>query len=101
MGARLTPGAAPGDRDAIASAFARDGLSPHAWGNAPGDRYAVHDHDYDKILYCVRGSITFDVAGEGSFDLKPGDRLDIESGTPHSAVVGAEGVTCMEAARRA
>jgi len=50
----------------------------------------------------VRGSIRFDLPASGeSFELRPGDRLDIPPGTHHSAVVGPEGVTCVEAARNA
>jgi hypothetical protein len=36
---------------------------------------------------------------EGDFELKPGDRLDVEPGTGHSATVGPDGARCMEAAR--
>jgi hypothetical protein len=37
----------------------RDGLTPYTWSNGPGDSYAVHSHTYEKVLYCVRGSIRF------------------------------------------
>jgi len=54
------------------------------------------------VLYCARGSIRFDVPASGeSFELQPGDRLDIPPGTSHSALVGPEGATCVEAARNA
>src|SRR3990172_6082415 len=64
--------------------------------------HTVHSHPYHKVLFCVRGSIRFQ-AGEPpeDCDLRPGDRLDIPPGTPHSAVVGTEGVSCLEAPRRA
>jgi quercetin dioxygenase-like cupin family protein len=52
------------------------------------------------VLYCTRGSIRFDLPESGeSFDLNAGDRLDIPPGTTHSAIVGPDGVTCLEAAR--
>jgi len=35
----------------------QQGLSPYSWSNGPGDTYAVHSHSYEKVLYCVRGSI--------------------------------------------
>jgi len=74
-------------------------LSPGWWSNGPGDRYAAHSHTYHKVLYCARGSIRFTLEATGeSIDLAPGDRLDLPPGTPHSAVVGPEGVTCVEAA---
>ena len=31
----------------------------YSWSNGPGDRYAAHSHSFEKILYCVSGSITF------------------------------------------
>jgi quercetin dioxygenase-like cupin family protein len=76
-----------------------EGLSPSWWSNGPGDTYAAHSHSYNKVLYCTEGSITFAVEG-ADFELHAGDRLDIPRGTSHSAVVGGEGVTCVEARAR-
>src|SRR5579872_6678701 len=36
-----------------------EGLRPYSWSNGPGVTYAVHSHSYEKVLYCVRGSIRF------------------------------------------
>ena len=84
----------------------RDGLAPYTWSNGPGDSYAVHSHTYEKVLYCVRGSIRFvlpdhaDTAGNmGAIDLAPGDCLVLPANIRHSAQVGPQGVTCLEAAR--
>lgn len=75
-----------------------EGLDPGTWGNGPGDMYAVHRHAYDKVLVCVRGSITFGLPERGdAVPLAPGDRLDLPAGTDHEAVVGPAGVTCLEA----
>jgi quercetin dioxygenase-like cupin family protein len=71
------------------------GLAARRWENAPGDTYGRHAHEYHKILYCVAGSITFHTL-EGDFDIRPGDRLDIEPGTAHAATVGPVGVRCVE-----
>ena len=65
------------------------------WSNGPGDVYGEHRHAYDKILYCVAGSIVFTVPG-GEVRLGPGDRLELAAGTPHGAVVGPNGCTCIE-----
>ena len=73
-----------------------EGLSPSCWSNGPGDTYAAHSHSYDKVLFCAEGSITFR-AGDADFELFAGDRLDIPHGTAHSALVGGQGVTCLEA----
>jgi mannose-6-phosphate isomerase-like protein (cupin superfamily) len=78
--------------------FRQSGLSPSWWSNGPGDRYAAHSHSYHKALFCADGGITFRIEPGGeSYELRSGDRLDIPAGTSHSAVVGSEGVTCVEA----
>src|SRR5437016_7939589 len=81
-------------------------LSPYTWSNGPYDTYAVHSHSYEKVLYCVRGSIRFvlpdyveTLGNGGAIDLTPGDCLILSPGVRHSAEVGPQGVTCMEAAR--
>ncbi len=81
-----------------AEAFAAEGLVPRTWSNEPGYVYAEHQHSFHKVLFCVAGSITFHTAG-GDIELGRGDRLDLPPNTPHSATVGRDGVTCMEAPR--
>ncbi len=81
-----------------ADTFAAESLVPRTWSNEPGYRYGEHRHRFHKVLFCVRGSITFHTP-KGDIRLGPGDRLDLLPGTPHSATVGPEGVTCMEASR--
>ena len=88
----------PPTSEEIEARFEEEGLRPHTWGNAPGDRYGWHSHDYHKVLYCVSGSIVFHMR-DRDVALEAGDRLDVEPGTEHAATVGSEGVTCMEAAR--
>ena len=66
--------------------------------NGPGDRYAPHEHGYDKVLVVAAGSIRFGLPGRGeTVDLEVGDRLDLPAGTVHDAIVGPDGVTCLEA----
>jgi len=72
----------------------------YSWSNGAGDRYAPHSHNYEKVLYCVDGSIAFLLEAEGrQLDLKAGDRMVLPSGTVHSAVVGPAGCTCIEGRR--
>jgi len=72
----------------------------YSWSNGPGDRYAPHSHSYEKVLYCVEGSITFVLEAKGErLELKPGDRMNLAAGTVHSAVVGPQGCTCIEGKR--
>ncbi|HEY5729605.1 MAG TPA: hypothetical protein VIS72_06105 [Anaerolineales bacterium] len=75
-----------------------EGLSPYPWSNGPHDVYSAHTHAYDKVIYVVRGSITFGLPElNEKLTLKAGDRLDLPAGTVHDAVVGSEGVLCLEA----
>ena len=75
-----------------------EGLSPYAWSNGPHNVYPAHEHSYNKVIYVVQGSITFGLPELGTkLTLKTGDRLDLPAGTVHDAVVGAEGVLCLEA----
>jgi uncharacterized protein YjlB len=75
-----------------------EGLQPGSWSNGPNDRYAPHDHGYDKVLVVAAGSIRFGLPDRGeAIDLGLGDRLDLPAGTRHDAIVGPDGVTCLEA----
>lgn len=77
--------------------MADEGLAPYSWSNGPFDAYSAHSHGYDKVIYVVRGSITFGLPELGqSLTLKAGDRLDLPTRVVHNATVGAEGVVCLE-----
>ena len=74
------------------------GLRPSPWSNGPHDIYSAHSHSYAKVIYVLHGSITFGLPELGQqLTLKAGDRLDLPAGTVHDAVVGSQGVTCLEA----
>ncbi len=84
----------------------QEGLPYYTWSNGPGDVYSAHTHSYEKVLYCILGSIRFvfpdqlDASGTFAFvDLEPGDCMILPSGVRHSAQVGPRGVTCIEGAR--
>ena len=83
-----------------------EGLDPGSWSNGPSDRYAAHEHAYDKVIVVAAGSIAFGVVARDSasggadrdrIELAVGDRLELPAGTSHDAVVGGSGVTCLEA----
>ena len=77
-----------------------EGLEPYTWSNSPGDRYGAHHHQYDKVIYVVSGSIRFGLPGSGkTVLLEQGDRLDLPAGIVHDAIVGAQGVHCLEGHR--
>lgn len=96
--ARYDPRMSDGiDRD-LAGRLRAEGLEAGSWSNGPGDRYAAHDHAYDKVLVVASGSVVFGLFDRGeSALLAAGDRLELPAGTRHDAVVGPEGVVCLEA----
>ncbi len=75
-----------------------EGLDASPWSNGPGDRYGAHEHGYDKVIVVGAGSIAFALPDRGeTVELGRGDRLELPAGTRHAAMVGPEGVTCLEA----
>jgi quercetin dioxygenase-like cupin family protein len=77
-----------------------EGVEPYAWTNAPGDRYPVHQHGYAKLLMCAAGSITFLIGPDAvAVELSPGEGFILPAGTPHAAMVGPGGCTCLEGHR--
>jgi quercetin dioxygenase-like cupin family protein len=93
------------EEQALRRRMQQEGLSPYSWSNAPGDTYAVHSHSYEKVLYCVVGSIRFVLPdqpeSQRAINLSPGDCMILPARTRHSAEVGPYGVTCLEATRSA
>ncbi|HWP63513.1 MAG TPA: cupin [Candidatus Binatia bacterium] len=99
VGGGFQPGGrgTPGSRFDVRARLEAEGLAPAAWSNGPGDRYPVHRHAYDKIIAVERGSIVFGLPTGEPIYLGVGDRLELPAGTDHDAVVGPDGVTCLEA----
>jgi quercetin dioxygenase-like cupin family protein len=99
-GVQVSPwsGPRPATEEAVELKAASEGLSGYRWSNGPGDEYAAHAHGYHKVIYVLRGSITFGLPDAGeTIDLSAGDRLDLPAGTRHDAIVGPQGVVCFEA----
>ncbi len=79
--------------------FEARGVSATEWSNTASRVYEVHHHPYRKTLYCIRGVITFSLPDSGrDVALSSGDRLILPAGTRHGAIVGPDGVTCIEGA---
>lgn len=75
-------------------------MAPHAWSNGPGDRYAPHNHGYEKVLMCAAGSIVFRVGPDAvPVELHAGEGFILPAGTSHAAEVGPYGCTCVEGSR--
>jgi len=94
------PDGKPPDEAWLRSILADEDLHPYVWSNGPGDVYDAHSHSYHKVIYVVRGSITFGLPdSDDKVTLNSGDRLELPAGVSHNAVVGHEGVACLEAHR--
>ena len=94
------PGDQLPDETTLRKILADEDLHPYIWSNGPGDVYGAHSHGYHKVIYVVRGSITFGLPDFGDkVILNAGDRLELPSGVTHDAVVGKQGVACLEAHR--
>ncbi|HSL32265.1 MAG TPA: hypothetical protein VK871_01370 [Candidatus Limnocylindrales bacterium] len=82
----------------LADRLRAEGFEPGSWSNGPGDLYAAHHHGYDKVLVVASGSIRFGLVDRGAHaELGVGDRLDLPAATSHDALVGPDGVVCLEA----
>lgn len=91
------PEETPPAEEELREFLAHQEMKVYRWSSEPEDVLSGHTHGYHKILYVVEGSIKFDFpVRHKTINLKVGDRLDLPAGTRHSAVVGPEGVTCLE-----
>ncbi len=84
-----------GDATVLRERLTGEGLDPGAWSNGPGDSYVAHDHAYDKVNVVASGSIIFGLV-DRPVELVPGDRLELPAGSAHDAIVGSDGVVCLE-----
>jgi quercetin dioxygenase-like cupin family protein len=92
------PHAKPLPEEEVIRFFQARKLSFSRWSNRPNETYSLHAHAYRKMLFCMMGGITFMLPDrDESIQLSPGDRLTLQPGVRHSAVVGPDGVTCIEA----
>ncbi|MGD2272715.1 MAG: hypothetical protein PVI06_20125 [Desulfobacterales bacterium] len=88
------------DETSLRKMLDAEGLHPYVWSNNPGDVYGAHSHGYHKVICVVSGSITFGLPGSGDkVALHAGDRLELPPRVAHDAVVGPQGVVCLEARR--
>lgn len=67
-----------------------EGFEVLAWSDTAGQTYTPHAHDHDESLWCIDGSIVFEIDGR-EYRLMPGDRLMLPSGTVHAARAGSAG----------
>lgn len=86
--------------DKILRQMTAENLRPYVWNNSPNFRYSVRSHGYDKVLYCVQGSleITFP-QNKQRVTLNSGDRIDMPRGVRYGTIVGPSGAQCVEGSR--
>jgi quercetin dioxygenase-like cupin family protein len=65
--------------------LASEGFSIFAWQDAPGAYYNAHSHGHDEFIVVHAGSIKFIIEGK-TYELSPGDLLNLPAGTVHEAV---------------
>ncbi|MBE2272451.1 MAG: AraC family ligand binding domain-containing protein [Anaerolinea sp.] len=80
------------DEAAINEQVSRQGHTARKVEEPPGAVYDNHKNAHDLVLAFVRGSAEIRI-GEETFHVAGGDRLNIPGDQPHSARVGADGVT--------
>ncbi|WP_456452815.1 cupin domain-containing protein [Hydrogenimonas sp.] len=56
------------------------------WCDAAGTRYPEHTHPHDEVRWILSGRL-FIIEEGATLDLGPGDRMESEADTPHSAFV--------------
>lgn len=98
---RSWPDAEQPTEDQLQRRLNEHNLQPYRWSNGPHFEYNAHTHSYHKVIYVVHGSITFGFP-DGEHEpvtLHAGDRLDLPPNIAHDAVVGPDGVACLEAHR--
>lgn len=73
-------------------------LRIYNWSSLPNDIFDGHTHGFHKLLLVVEGSIKFEFpTRHKSLTLNAGDRLELPAGIRHNAIVGPDGVRCLEA----
>lgn len=83
-------GSAAADERALRAQLESEGYEVLVWSDPAGRTYTPHAHDHDESLWCVHGSIVFEIDGR-EYALTPGDRLMLPHGTVHAARTGAAG----------
>jgi quercetin dioxygenase-like cupin family protein len=86
---------------AILHHMEEEGLKSHRWKKETSEKYPAQCHEFTKVIYVIRGSITFRIPESGEeVTLHPGDKLEIAAGLKHDIEVGPYGVVCLEGHRR-
>lgn len=100
MELKVTPWTAdtPPTEEELRAGMVEQELTVFHWTGESQGTIDGHTHGYHKMLAVVSGSIKFEFpTRHKSINLKAGDQLELPAGLRHTATVGADGVTCLEA----
>lgn len=82
---------------AILKLMENEGLRPYTWAQGPNFRYSLRSQGYDKVLYCIEGSLEIILPDLNQrVTLRPGDRMDLPRNVRHATIVGPNGARCVE-----
>ncbi len=82
------PRVGPLQLSTLRRALEEEGMVTAWWSDIPGTHVATHAHDFLETRWVLSGFLRVMVEG-ATFELGPGDRLDLPPGTPHATdVVG-------------
>lgn len=68
----------------LREAMAKDGMKPYISVMEKGEFVGPHAHSYNESRIMLSGIVEFCAEGR-TFVLKPGDRIDLQKGTTHTA----------------
>ncbi len=75
-----------------------EGLQPNRRFGALGDRRRTHILSHHQVIYVLKGSITIGLPErDQQLTLRAGDRLDLSAGVAYHAIIGSNGLVCLEA----
>ncbi len=74
------------DEGMMRGELAREGYQIFKWADSAGTCYPPHQHDHHESIWVLEGQIEFQI-GKNHYQVNPGDRLFLPSGTLHSAEV--------------
>lgn len=63
-----------------------EGMTTAWWSDIPGTQVATHAHDFPETRWVLSGFLRVKTEG-ATFELGPGDRIDLPPGTPHATEV--------------
>lgn len=77
------------------------GFNASRWIKDAGYKFPPRRNNHDSVFLVVRGSITYRIPQTNDeFALHPGDRLELPAGFAYDAIVGSDGVLCLEGQSR-